>query len=215
MKRLMIFLVMLMALPLYLHAQIKGYTVNGKVVDRLTREGIPYAAVVVVGMEGRGVMADSLGIFSLPDVKPGISQFSAIQMGYSTSVTSQYKITPYTPFIEIEMDSDPDELAASSVMPSPFLRSVESPVSVRIISVGDIENIPGANKDVARIVRSFPGVAYSPIGYRNDLIVRGGGPWGFILMFIMLRAILYLNRQYISVPEKYQIRNQHLRIRNM
>lgn len=62
------------------------------------------------------------------------------------------------------------------VRPSPFVRSVESPVSVRIISVGDIEKIPGANKDVARIVRSYPGVSYSPIGYRNDLIVRGGGP---------------------------------------
>ena len=74
------------------------------------------------------------------------------------------------------MDEDPTEIAASVVRPSPFLRSVESPVSVRIISVGDIEKIPGANKDVARIVRSYPGVSYSPIGYRNDLIVRGGGP---------------------------------------
>ena len=157
-------------------AQTQGYPVNGKVIDRLTREGVPYAAVIIVGVEGSGVLADSTGVFSLPDVKPGISQFSAIQLGYRTVVTPEYKITPYTPFIEIEMDEDPAELSASTVKPSPFLRSVESPVSVRIISVGDIENIPGANKDVARIVRSFPGVAYSPIGYRNDLIVRGGGP---------------------------------------
>ena len=74
------------------------------------------------------------------------------------------------------MDSDPTELASSIVRPSPFVRSVESPLSVRVISVGNIEKISGANKDVARIVRSFPGVSYSPIGYRNDLIVRGGGP---------------------------------------
>ena len=65
---------------------------------------------------------------------------------------------------------------ASTVRPSPFLRSVESPVSARIISIGDIDKIPGSNKDIARIVRSYPGVSYSPIGYRNDLIVRGGGP---------------------------------------
>ena len=157
-------------------AQTTGYNVNGRVIDRLTREGVPYAAVIIVGVEGSGVLADSTGVFSLPDVKPGIFQFSAIQLGYRTVVTPDYKITPYTPFIEIEMDQDPTELAASSVRPSPFLRSVESPVSVRIISVGDIEKIPGANKDVARIVRSYPGVSYSPIGYRNDLIVRGGGP---------------------------------------
>ncbi len=157
-------------------AQTNGYEINGRVIDRLTREGVPYAAVIIVGVEGSGVLADSSGVFRLPEVKPGICQFSAIQLGYRTVVTPEYKITPYTPYIEIEMDQDPTELAAASVRPSPFLRSVESPVSVRIISVGDIEKIPGANKDVARIVRSYPGVSYSPIGYRNDLIVRGGGP---------------------------------------
>jgi len=157
-------------------AQTEGYTVSGRVIDRITREGIPYAAVVIVGIDGSGVSADSTGAFTLYKVKPGILQFSAIQLGYRTVVTPEYKITPYTPFIEIEMDEDMTELSASTVRPSPFLRSVESPVSVRIISVGDIDKIPGTNKDVARIVRSYPGVSYSPIGYRNDLIVRGGGP---------------------------------------
>lgn len=178
MKRLMLFIAALTAVfaASDAAARTEGYSVKGRVIDRITREGIPYAAVVIVGVEGSGVSADSTGVFTLPDVKPGIVQFSAIQLGYRTVVTPEYKITPYTPFIEIEMDEDPAELAASTVRPSPFLRSVESPVSVRIISVGDIDKIPGANKDVARIVRSYPGVSYSPIGYRNDLIVRGGGP---------------------------------------
>ena len=155
---------------------VQGYNVSGRIIDRLTRESIPYAAVVIVGVEGSGTLSDSTGVFTLENVRPGIVQFSAIQMGYRTVVTPEYKITPYTPFIEIEMEQDPDELAASTVKPSPFLRSVESPVSVRVISLGDIDRIPGANKDIARIVRSYPGVSYSPIGYRNDLIVRGGGP---------------------------------------
>ncbi len=157
-------------------SQVTGYSVSGRVIDRLTREGIPYAAVLIVGVEGMGVATDSTGRFTIEGVRPGIFQFSAVQLGYRTTVTPEYQITPYTPFIEIEMDQDPTELSAASVRPSPFLRSIESPVSARIISVGDIEKIPGANKDVARIVRSYPGVSYSPIGYRNDLIVRGGGP---------------------------------------
>lgn len=177
MKRLLIILAVVTAVPAgFAGAQTDGYTVSGRVIDRVTREGVPYAAVIIVGVEGSGVLADSTGVFALEKVRPGINQFSAIQLGYRTTVTPEYKITPYTPFIEIEMDEDPTEIAASSVKPSPFLRSVESPVSVRVISVGDIERIPGANKDVARIVRSYPGVSYSPIGYRNDLIVRGGGP---------------------------------------
>ena len=40
----------------------------------------------------------------------------------------------------------------------------------------EIEKSPGANRDISRIVQSYPGVAFSPIGYRNDLIVRGGSP---------------------------------------
>ena len=155
---------------------VQGYNVSGRVIDRLTRESIPYAAVVIVGVKGSGTLADSTGVFTLENIRPGIVQFSAIQLGYRTTVTPEYKITPYTPFLVIEMDQDPDELAASMVKPSPFLRIVESPVSVRVISLGDIDRIPGANKDIARIVRSYPGVSYSPIGYRNDLIVRGGGP---------------------------------------
>lgn len=177
MKRLVFFLAVFTAFTVSdAVARTKGYPVSGRVIDRSTREGIPYAAVIIVGVEGSGVSADSTGVFILEDVEPGISRFSAIQLGYRTVVTPEYKITPYTPFIEIEMDADPTELSASSVRPSPFLRSIESPVSARIISVGDIDKIPGANKDVARIVRSYPGVSYSPIGYRNDLIVRGGGP---------------------------------------
>ena len=165
MKRLVLFLAVVLAAAAHdAAAQSDGYTVTGRVIDRASREGIPYAAVVIVGMEGSGVAADSTGTFRLEKVKPGILQFSAIQLGYRTVVTPEYRITPYTPFIEIEMDQDMTELAASSVKPSPFLRSVESPVSVRIISVGDIDKIPGANKDIARIVRSYPGVSYSPIG---------------------------------------------------
>lgn len=177
MKRFILFWAIMSALSVFdMIGQTDGYPVSGRVIDKITREGIPYAAVIIVGVEGSGILADSTGVFRLEKVPPGISRFSAIQLGYRTVVTPDYRITPYTPFIEIEMEEDPTELAASTVRPSPFLKSVESPVSVRVISLGDIEKIPGSNKDISRIVRSYPGVSYSPIGYRNDLIVRGGGP---------------------------------------
>ena len=63
-----------------------------------------------------------------------------------------------------------------TVTASPFRRDIESPVSLRIIGLQEIEKSPGANRDISRIVQSYPGVAFSPIGYRNDLIVRGGSP---------------------------------------
>ena len=127
MKRLIIIAAILAAASAFdAQAQTDGYTVSGRVIDRVTREGVPYAAVIIAGVEGSGVLADSAGVFLLQNVKPGISQFSAIQLGYRTVVTPEYKITPFTPFIEIEMDEDPTEIAASSVRPSPFLRIAES-----------------------------------------------------------------------------------------
>ena len=40
----------------------------------------------------------------------------------------------------------------------------------------ELMKIPGGNRDISRVIRSYPGIGYSPTGYRNDLIVRGGSP---------------------------------------
>ena len=41
----------------------------------------------------------------------------------------------------------------------------------------EIEKSPGANRDISKVVNSFPGVASAVgNGYRNDLMIRGGGP---------------------------------------
>ena len=74
------------------------------------------------------------------------------------------------------MEEDANLLTAVVVTPSPFRRSIESPVSMRVIGLQEIEKSPGANRDISRIVRAYPGVSFSPVGYRNDLIVRGGSP---------------------------------------
>ena len=57
------------------------------------------------------------------------------------------------------------------------------PVSLRLNKTflyhrlaGDRKSKSGRNRDISRIVRAYPGVSFSPIGYRNDLIVRGGSP---------------------------------------
>jgi Outer membrane cobalamin receptor protein len=78
--------------------------------------------------------------------------------------------------IIVELEENTNELADVNVYPMPFRRSIESPVGLHVISTQEIEKSPGANRDISRIVQSYPGVAFSPGGYRNDLIVRGGGP---------------------------------------
>ena len=153
-----------------------AFDIRGRVIDAVSRLGLPYVAVVVQGATEKGVATDSLGYFTIKNVKGGVARFEASCIGYSTVVTPEYLVSVSTPFIEIEMEESLASIEAVSVAPSPIARNIESPVSLRTIGVGDLERSAGANRDVARIVRTLPGVAFSPIGYRNDLIVRGGGP---------------------------------------
>lgn len=153
-----------------------SYPVRGKVIDKNSRQPVAYANVMVAGIPGKGASSDSLGRFLIEQVPPGIYRFEASSIGYTTTMTSEYIVSASTPSIEIEMEEDANMLTTVVVTPSPFRRSIESPVSMRVIGLQEIEKSPGANRDVSRIVRAYPGVSFSPIGYRNDLIVRGGSP---------------------------------------
>lgn len=60
-------------------------------------------------------------------------------------------------------------------MASPFRKTAESPLGLRVIGFKEIEKSACGNRDISRVVQSFPSVA-STAAFRNDLMVRGGGP---------------------------------------
>ena len=157
-------------------ASAQTFAIHGKVIDQKTRQGIPYANVYIEGNIQTGTATDSIGRFQIDNAKPGIHRLVVSCIGYKDKLTSEYMVSARTPFIEVELEEDAQMLGEVIVSPSPLRRTTESPVSLFVIGLQDIEKIPGANRDISRIVRSFPGVSFSPIGYRNDLIVRGGGP---------------------------------------
>ncbi len=162
----------LLAIPLV----VEAFDIRGRVISTNSRQGIPYATVVVEGNYTKGTATDSLGYFVINNMQGGVARFEASSIGYTTVVTPEYIISTFTPIVEIELEESATSIEAVAVAPSPYARDVESPVSMRAIGIGELERSAGANRDVARIVRTLPGVAFSPIGYRNDLIVRGGGP---------------------------------------
>lgn len=96
--------------------------------------------------------------------------------GYKTELTPEYRVNHVTPYVQIELEEENASLNEVVVTASPFQKVPESPVSLRVIGLQEIEKAPGANRDISKVVQNYPGVAFSPIGYRNDLIVRGGGP---------------------------------------
>lgn len=172
MQRILLFLLLLSAISV-LPAQT--YKIQGTVIDKQTRKPLEFVNVLIVGLNS-GASTDTNGTFTIEQVPPGIYRLQASSLGYKTVLTPEYRVNHITPHIQIEMEEDQVALDAVTITASPFRRVVESPVSLRIIGVREIEKAPGANRDISRVIQNYPGVAFSPIGYRNDLIVRGGGP---------------------------------------
>lgn len=165
-----------MAVVLVCSGRALAYDIRGRVIDKMSRDPVAYASVGIVGLPEAGAVTDSVGEFTITGLEPGIYRLEASFVGYRTAVTAEYQVAQHTPFVEIELEEDAAMLDAVTVTSSVFRRLPETPNSVRLISLQEIEKSPGGNRDISRIVRSYPGVAYSPAGYRNDLIVRGGSP---------------------------------------
>ena len=151
------------------------YQIKGVVIDKTTRQPLEFVNVLVVGL-GIGASTDANGNFLITQVPPGIYRLQASFLGYKTELTPEYRVNHVTPYVQIELEEENASLNEVVVTASPFQKVPESPVSLRVIGLQEIEKAPGANRDISKVVQNYPGVAFSPIGYRNDLIVRGGGP---------------------------------------
>lgn len=150
-------------------------TIKGKIIDTDTRLGVDYANVVVLGANLWSI-TDENGYFLIEGVTPGIYKLECSKLGYETTITPDYIVSAKDIYIDIQMRQDVsliDELVIYS--PLSILKR-DNLIGAREISLQEIEISPGGNRDISKIVQQKPGVSFSPVGYRNDLIVRGGSP---------------------------------------
>ena len=151
------------------------YSVKGVVTSHATGEGLPFVSVGIWNTP-MGTMTDSLGNYFIGNLSPGMYRIQVSSVGYKTYVSPEFRISSYDYTLDIALEESQVALSEVSVVAAPFRSSIESPIAMRVIGVQEIEKSPGGNRDISRIVRAYPGVSFSPIGYRNDLIVRGGSP---------------------------------------
>ncbi|WP_243349611.1 TonB-dependent receptor [Parabacteroides sp. FAFU027] len=173
MKRALLF-IMLIINGLYSFGQIT-HAIKGNIIDKKTREPIPYTNVIIWNTT-TGAQSDSLGNFILLKVKPGTYRLQVSSIGYNPYISSEFMVSSKDKFVTIELEENSKQLGEVTVKATPFRKTAESPIAMRVIGFTEIEKSAGANRDISRVIQSFPGVASSPAGYRNDLIVRGGGP---------------------------------------
>ncbi|MDD2381203.1 MAG: carboxypeptidase-like regulatory domain-containing protein, partial [Mariniphaga sp.] len=159
--------------PLLVFAQ--NASLQGRVLDALSNEPLPFVNVIISGTTS-GTITDIDGNFVFTSLEPGFVRVEASFVGYKRAVSSEVEVSSARrKNIEIKLEEQREQLEEVIVMASPFRKTEESPVSLRSIGIGEIEKSPGANRDISKVIQSFPGVQSTP-AYRNDIIIRGGGP---------------------------------------
>jgi len=162
-------------LLLYSNVLAQSGVIRGRVYDQKNNAPMPFVNVIVVD-QSIGAASDLDGNFLINGVAPGFYTLMASFIGYKIAYSPEIQVNnAKSAFVEIGMEQQAIEFQQVEVRPSEFLKKIDAPISVQKIVISDIEKAPGANRDISKVIQSFPGVG-STVSYRNDVIVRGGGP---------------------------------------
>ena len=157
-----------------IQAQERLYAIKGIVTDAFSGQPISYANVAIWNST-RGAVTDSVGRFEITEVQPGTYRLQSSFIGYKSFVTAEFQVTNKDIFIPIELEESSQSIEEVNIVATPFRKTAESPLGLRVIGFKEIEKSAGGNRDISRVIQTFPGVA-STAAFRNDLMVRGGGP---------------------------------------
>lgn len=180
MKNRLTCIILLFAFLLAFHTagfaqEIGKGTIEGRIYNASNNEPVPFANIIVWG-SNIGSVSDLDGNFLFTGIAPGFVQLAASSVGFETTISEEFMVTNAKKvFVDIAMKETSVELEEVVVKASPYRRREESPLSLRRIGIAEIERNPGGNRDISRVLQTFPGVA-STLAFRNDVIVRGGGP---------------------------------------
>ena len=150
--------------------------IRGKVFNKVNNEPIPFANVIIQGST-LGAAANEDGIYEITGLQPGLYNLEASFIGFKKLVIFEVQVTNSRPvYADFPLDEEAQKLDDVVVEASnTFVKTEESPLSLRTIGPTEIKRTPGGNRDVSKVVRSLPGVASVP-SFRNDIIIRGGAP---------------------------------------
>ena len=174
MQKKYLFIILLSLVQLGLIAQ--NGIIRGNVYNSLNNEPLPFAAVIIQGTSN-GTSTDVDGDYEFTGLKPGLYNIEAQFIGFKTKIVFEVQVTNAKPTqLNFPLDEESQQLDEVVVtVQNKFERDVESPVSLKTLGINEIQRNPGGNMDISRVIQSLPGVA-SSVSFRNDLIIRGGGP---------------------------------------
>ena len=155
--------------------QAQTGTLKGKIINSSNNEAVPFATIVINGTQIVST-SDLDGNFIFTGLTPGYIQLKVSYIGYNEKISQDVLVSNNNiPFIEINLEPSDFSINEVVVNVDKFIKKEESPLSMQTIGIKEIESNPGSNRDISRVIQSFPGVGSTP-AFRNDVIVRGGGP---------------------------------------
>ena len=155
---------------------------SGTVVNALTRQPLSGATIQVSPSEKTGI-SDSTGRYRITEIPAGSYNLSASFVGFQTEYRFNIVITSGNEnevlFELFPQSPELSEIVIRSSQRTARATSLQTPMSVQKLTTEEIRANPGGNFDISRVINSLPGVggsSGSTGGYRNDIIIRGGGP---------------------------------------
>ena len=150
-------------------------SIRGVLTDEISNEPLPFANIIIDGTT-KGTTTNIQGEYLIEDIQPGFIRLKVSVLGYRPIISPDIQIfSGRTVNFDIKMEKTAQQMKEVVVEASPFNRTEESPLSMQTIGVTEIERAAGANRDISKVIQSFPGVASTP-AFRNDIIIRGGAP---------------------------------------
>ena len=174
------FITCLLCSVISLQAQQNG-RISGKIIDQSTQKVISGANISLDG-SGKGAQSDSLGFFRINQVPLKSYNLSVSMVGYKKVKLFNLVLNAGNElFVNIELSPETQELnevVVTQNRKSAKVATLESPLSVQRLTTEEIKNNPGGNFDISKVIQTLPGVGGGAQGggFRNDIIIRGGGP---------------------------------------
>ena len=149
--------------------------VRGKVVSASSNVGLPLVKIQLLDQQ-IGAISSEDGSYEIKGIAPGVYSFKASSPGFKDQIINEITVTNARSIdLDFFLEVIVIEQKEVTIRANRFQRSVESPLSLKSLNATEIERLPGANRDVSKVIAALPGVA-SRATFRNDIIIRGGSP---------------------------------------
>ncbi len=168
-----LFIVSLLFLISYVQSQVG--IVRGKVVSASSNVGLPLVKIQLLDQQ-IGAISSEDGSYEIKGISPGVYSFKASSPGFKDQIINEITVTNARSIdLDFFLEVIVIEQKEVTIRANRFQRNVESPLSLKSLNATEIERLPGANRDVSKVIAALPGVA-SRATFRNDIIIRGGSP---------------------------------------